>query len=439
MQNENIAQYLFDLYYTESFRGTNEDKYRYYEVNIDCVPIENIVASLITQLGEETSICIQTKEQLCSVSCTFLPKSEKVTIILNKSYKVNAGYSKEENIWVSLSEGITFKLVVFGDNNTVYCENNNKLIPCSIKKLVSFCGDDLKKVPFIKRLFINLISFYAKGNQFVNDIIRTIEHDSCFLIPLNFNDLHLYHNKKEFFSLSYKMASNIGVNFNKRDMNLSYLIIKSWTMVKPESRNKLLNIVCFDLTCLRTSLSSHYKSYCWSFLEALIISKLKVKCETESEYSQIRQIINDYFEMCALTKEKINLSMYSAKRIVEEHDHISEKHYMKKTPIVKIKKDTKFKDLRKILPDEFEWIKTRKRLIQETVMQHHCVWSYAERINNDTSQIYSYVDAADTRYTLEFKVRRNKYCLVQVQGKYNMADTKDVKKYVNNILNQVKT
>lgn len=79
---------------------------------------------------------------------------------------------------------------------------------------------------------------------------------------------------------------------------------------------------------------------------------------------------------------------------------------MKQTPVVKITKETKFKLLRKILPPEFEWIKTRKRLIEETVMQHHCVWSYADKINKDKCQIYSYVDEDGKRYTLEFVIKR---------------------------------
>ena len=34
-------------------------------------------------------------------------------------------------------------------------------------------------------------------------------------------------------------------------------------------------------------------------------------------------------------------------------------------------KDTRFKNLRKMLPENFEWIQSRKRLIHETAIQHH--------------------------------------------------------------------
>ena len=67
--------------------------------------------------------------------------------------------------------------------------------------------------------------------------------------------------------------------------------------------------------------------------------------------------------------------------MVEEHDKLSNRLREQKTPVIKIPKDSRFKKLK--LPKEFEEIKTKKRIIEESRIQHHCVWSYADKINHD--------------------------------------------------------
>lgn len=52
-----------------------------------------------------------------------------------------------------------------------------------------------------------------------------------------------------------------------------------------------------------------------------------------------------------------------------------------------VPKNSRFKDLK--LPSEFEYITTKKRLVKETAVQHHCVWSYTNSINKDRCAIYS--------------------------------------------------
>lgn len=281
---------------------------------------------------------------------------------------------------------------------------------------------------FGKELFNSIFSFYRKLNPFVKDIDSTIKQNGNFIIPLNFNELLQYHNKMEFFLNKYKMSSSISINYNKRDMIASYLIIKSWNMVAPEYRNKLLQIK--EVHCLLSS-SNSYSYSCEVFLTEYIIKNLDGDYSNDKE---IYNLTNDYIKMCRLAKKKIKINFRAVAALREAHDRVSESVYMKKTPLVKIKKNTRFKELRKILPDEFEWIKSRKRLIKETVMQHHCVWSYADKVNKDICQIYSYVNKSGERFTLEFCISRKKYILVQVQGKYNQADTSTVEEYVNNIL-----
>lgn len=148
--------------------------------------------------------------------------------------------------------------------------------------------------------------------------------------------------------------------------------------------------------------------------------------------------------MASQAKIKPRLDIYTERQLEKLHDAITEIYYQKCTKPVHIPKGTKFKGLRKLLPPEFEWIKTRKRLIAETAMQHHCVWSYADLITSDTCAIYSFLDKDGTyskdgtprRYTMEFRMRGNGcYYLEQVQGTCNRIDTELIADYVGTLLN----
>lgn len=95
------------------------------------------------------------------------------------------------------------------------------------------------------------------------------------------------------------------------------------------------------------------------------------------------------------------------------------------------------------MPPEFEWIKTRKRLIMETELQNHCVWSYAGSITEDRCAIYSFVDknalhtsdGKPKRYTIEFQQKKDgTYFVNQVQGKNNAANAGGMKEYIQSLL-----
>ena len=111
----------------------------------------------------------------------------------------------------------------------------------------------------------------------------------------------------------------------------------------------------------------------------------------------------------------VRLSVKTADALVKLHDEVALVSNMSDGR-VSVPKDTVFKKLRKILPTEFEWIKTRKRLNKESLMMGHCVWSYGDEINKDKCAIYSFIDeegkysteGCRKRYTLEFQfVKKN--------------------------------
>ena len=419
-----LAQYLFSLYFSRCHETIYEDTYEYYENSFNNSFINKAKAEIEANSNIDY-ISIQSQNVFCDFHFNYSLQKDVTNIILEYSNTICLINSVSEAKCRLSNPKKEIHIVIFGDNNTIYYEHSNRLVPLSIKKFISFVNNFPLNVTFGKELLNNIFSFYRNINPFVNDIENTIIQDKFFIVPLTFNELLQYHSKKDLFINKYKTSSSININWNKRDMNVSYLIIKSWNMVAPEYRNSLLQIKKIS-NYSRIDSDTTYETSCREFLKGYILDNVNDE--------DIGTLVNDYVNMCRIAKEKIRINFRSVKSLHEAHDRLSEKTYMKNTPLVKIKKDTRFKKLRKILPDEFEWIKSRKRLIKETVMQHHCVWSYADKINKDTCQIYSYVNENGERFTLEFRVKRNKYVLFQIQGKYNQADCSEVSKYVCDIL-----
>ena len=94
-----------------------------------------------------------------------------------------------------------------------------------------------------------------------------------------------------------------------------------------------------------------------------------------------------------------------------------------------IKEGSKFNELRNILPGDYEWITTSKRLYYESKLQHHCVYTnYRNRIQNDQCTIYSYINPTNNeRHTIEFIYDKERgYRAIQIQKKYNSGYDEEV-------------
>lgn len=75
-------------------------------------------------------------------------------------------------------------------------------------------------------------------------------------------------------------------------------------------------------------------------------------------------------------------------------------------------------------------------------MQHHCVWSYANKITKDKCAIYSYIDregkfnkeGVSKRYTIEFNYENGRYIVNQVQGQYDKINCSSLNKWLKDLL-----
>lgn len=395
------------------------------------VVIKDFPDDMLLKVGEATGFdCyIKTKQILSQIS--IYKNDNCITMYITASDKVEIN---QRGNW--LVAGKTIGFIIFKDSDTIYVDtkinsvfkSDRRFIPLTIKEFFRLS----EKYPVVKDLLSIILEHFANKSSFSADVFRTFQSDGVVLLPLEFSEMPQYHNPSDYFERKYKNSTNIPCNWNKKTLNASYLIIKSKSKVREIDLPLLYKVNKIPDLFFRYEISYKVNYLIKIFLTSIIYDRINKPEDIPEE--EVYDQIYDYVNICLLSKEKVRLSFKSYRKLVEAHNIISESNYRKKTPKVTIRKNSRFLDLRRILPPEFEWIKTKKRLIEETIMQHHCVWSYASDINKDMCQIYSYVDKNETRFTLEFKYNGGKYYLAQIQGKFNKGDTTEVKEYVNKLL-----
>ncbi len=302
-------------------------------------------------------------------------------------------------------------------------------VPLSFKKLAAYYNkEDKHYVRFCSALFYYLKS---TGCKFAKDIKPYIE-SSLFLPVLTLNDMYNYTSFEHAFGEKYPIKRN----WNKSNINLLYAIYNVSKYVDEKSRRIIEEYDDSDIfkqmrIPANISFYGRKSKGVREFIYAYYIKKLGAENVTEEDSI----IIRDYINICLDMKEKISLRYNSIKKLNNAHIKLSEKYEYKNMPDIQVPKDSRFKNLRKQLPSAFEWIKTKKRLMREAVLQKHCVAVYAEAINKDICAIYSFVyEPENCRYTLEIREEQGKYQLVQIQKKYNQGCSNEARQYVQQFI-----
>lgn len=315
------------------------------------------------------------------------------------------------------------KLIIF-PNNEVYLEmktrQGKKLIPLSFTQITS---GDLENKKFIEFL-VYILRIKGREHKIYDKVATYYEKGSCVLFPEHIDELAKYNSFTELIANKYKTVQSLPKCLcTENDINSAYLILKTWGQVESEQRNKLLQARISDANdYVGMKCKDKVFTFIVEIIEKEILKYDYSTVSTEDKRKSLHQLVCDYVRMAKRTKQKIKINFRSLNGVRKEHDALLLINWAKYTPMIEIKAKTKFASLRRLLPKEYEWIRSRKRLIEETMMQHHCVAAYAELINTDRCQIYSYVNDEGQRYTLEFRVSKGRYRLNQVRGKYNVYD-----------------
>ncbi len=425
----------------------------------ECENSYKVFSKKIYEDEEKANLLLKTSIQLGKDLRAYKFNTLQYTIIIYQNY-INIDmylYSNLEifNGRINIEGCIIKKSVVIMPNGYIYIKNqhskNKKIYPMFVSDFIEYMKL-LNQYEKDVNIFNMIWDIYEKSNYIFKDIRKDILNSNC-LIPLNINELGNFHNRSELIMNQYKAANNLKIQWNKININLAYMIIKSLPYVDEKGKQILLNTR--DTTLLTEDIKGRFKSKVKNFLINIICKSIKLDVETEQELTcvetgmlkdedrnLIRQDVQDYVNMCLQRKIKIKLNIKTINELKNRHDLVNAAYYEKETGIVKIPKNTIFKDLEKILPEGFEWIKTRKRLILETKLQHHCVWSYANKITEDKCAIYSYIDregkfnkeGVSKRYTIEFNYENGRYIVNQVQGQYDKINCSSLNKWLKDLL-----
>lgn len=410
-------------------------------------------------------------------------KENNIYIKLTEYPMINISRSYEEKYKEYCAGNPTTKQLYISPSGDIYqkMKYEKRYYPLSIKQLIELT--EYKYNDDLVRLIKLYIDYLISKNIFFKDVLTDCK-ENC-LMPLTVNECMNYHNRAELIKGKYKKAEGINIQWNKRNLNLSYMIIKSTPYVDGKGKEILKQIKTFDTFDL-SKININKMGYKYKVVLFLceIISKniednFKKEYEkkkklmyekTQDELSELQdilpdeqdslircdynfnneleRIIYDYIRMCFNNKNsKVKLNIKSVSEIRNRHDDINRNTNIdKNTGNVKIPKNSIFNELRNILPEEFEWIKTRKRLILETKVQHHCVWSYYRLINSDDCAIYSYVDKDGSkssddvprRYTIEFRYnhKAKRYYVNQTQGRFDSVNSSKMTEYINELLDR---
>lgn len=342
----------------------------------------------------------------CNITYTEYSSIEVVGTV-NKIWKVNR--IKKEWFFMITPDGKLYKK---------HSKVINRYYPMQLSdfyhlyKKENVCGE------FVKML----LQKQMEEHLLYKDIMQDCTDIGC-IIPLNLDEIAEYHTKSELLKKKYKKTSELNIKWNKLNINLSYLLIKAYSYLEPGiSQRILLQQKTFspflqEQVAKSNRLEYRIRHFLSGMLYEKILSYEKKGEDTEQQKDRLRKElranmgknllpeeeeewierelnrhtqehltqIQDYISMCRQTKVKIRFDIHSFEQLNNLHNRIAVNPdgYKKTTGMVKVPKKSKFLELRKILPEEFEWITTRKRLILETELQHHCVWSYAEKITKD--------------------------------------------------------
>lgn len=313
------------------------------------------------------------------------------------------------------------------DLHCFYRSNSSKRwIPASLPQIVK-----LYRIDFWRQIFDVYFDIVSENAGLFKDLKRSL-HGGSGMPPLIINDILPFRTKKDMMLSTYK-NSNI-INWNRKDLYVGYLTMKALPSIKEEDRNILIDYVNrHDFTMPQDDIDENVNNLIYK----VIADRLEgFNPEYSIEGYEDEDMIFDYILISRKIHSKISLKFHSRNSLYEAHDEVVNLDRNSRIVKVKIPKNSKFLPLRKVLPDDFEWIKTARRLSKEGRQQHNCVTFYDADINKDLCAIYSLV-RNNERYTIEFAYNEHsrKYHIQQVRGVCNSACPVEVKKYIESFIN----
>lgn len=427
----------------------------------ECHSVSSIYFSEKNQLiiNEAKKLGCNMQIHIQCIECEYVYKDGALFVTFYKYRSVNMNKTSLENgkdvklYGANKEDKLTLIITMNGSIlQQLKYKNTNRWIPLNLKKLAKFHIPDIE---FMNR-FVDCISAYGKnfGNYLLQDCMKYVKN-GMFAPPISYNEIMKAQSFKELFAKRYLAVKN----WNRNDINIMYATGKVCKYVSIESVNMVLDFMDREMFYNNVNHSSFVvrknavrENGVYDFLTMWLnntflgsenkVNKVReyllvhnIIDEDEDVKVWVKGIIDDYVLMCLKSKIKVQLKMKSISKLLRYHENLVLENRNKNIPVVKIPKNSKFAKLRELLPDNFEWINNKKRLLNEAMMQKHCVASYADYINEDICAIYSFVYRPENkRYTLEFVANGTHYAIRQMQSKCNHGHSAEAYEYVQSFL-----
>ena len=285
-----------------------------------------------------------------------------------------------------------------------------------------------------REIFKDILILCSNGCHIIKDIVRTIDEEGYVAMPITVFDIKKSRTKDDM--IRTFTETDLPVDFNRRSLNHGYLLAELSKLIPPEQIGYMIQI---DKEIVVNTVREIYKKvyplddFAGEFVVRYYVKKFGILDSMEN-----RQLIRDYIRLAKDHDLPISINFKSANRLVQEHNHLArlygEQELSAELSRPLIARDTRFAELRHILPYEFEWITTTGRLFEEGENQHNCVFSYRDKIRNDESTIYHW-SKEDRDYTIEFGYRMDgRYTIQQMLQTNNARANPDDREYVKRCL-----
>lgn len=279
-----------------------------------------------------------------------------------------------------------------------FATKETKHWPCTMKDLFSIHTYD----GLFESVVYFIMLFFGETNPLWKDLAKDYTEQSAYsAIPLTVIDES--HFKRELIAKYYGEDKAFKRN-NKEPIGYGIFLARASNVVKPEQLQKLFGYDPGYISIGRTK-NDLVKPLARYIYDALPENE-------KAKNPSIRNSIEDAIVMSNNRRQLIPISFTSVKKIREWHDNIIPIGTYVTTGKMKIKKDSKFKNLK--LPKDCVRLTTTRQMVMEGNFQHNCVATYISKVNKDECSIWSQRKPDGTRNTIEIGIEHGKYCIIQM-------------------------
>lgn len=422
----------------------------------------DFAASLDTDLFDTTGAPNNIELNFSKKSEEWARTTEREMLLILKEKKTQAGYMNYITLAFYPLIGLTLKKVYnkmglalktanrpvtnlhIREDGELYWSNNDNRF-CYLK-ITPYLNKFLYANENFRNIIVDILMLIGESRKILKDVARTIQNDHFFLKPIKMHDVCKYRTPDEL--VKSESQHTLPINFNKKNLNYSWCVTHLSEVIEPDDFGLLLNIPDDDLIewlgggihlldgdAIQTSrICDFIANY---YVRRLVYRGILPVDMRDRVYIFAR----DYAHLCINMGEPISLRKQGLRALEEAHniariqaithaEHSDDADFSSPLP----PENSKFQELRNILPKEFIHLDSAKALFEEGERQHNCVFSYSTRVRRDESAIYHW-EIEGREYTIEFGKVNNQYTIRQMLKKHNRpADPTDQARVLKHVL-----